>query len=388
MKLNKLRYEKDIKPFLGKVGMDKVVIKGFEIVSTDIEKLRDLDFKVSTEGKFKRPVLDAQRGYIKFSFIKGETSRVKKINVSTSFKDRVGTIDIAFFECTLPRMIDKKQGLNLLGIMSGEELKEALEEIQMELSNYGLEISFENAKFQEMELNTTIDLDREPDEYRKSLEYIRRLCPKTLKSERNGIFYDEEEGYLGFKAGNKSRDKKSYFKNVKMLRAGEIAEGEEIPTLLRMEDTYFKDAIKNKFTTNKVQYFIENFDKVGEVYQEQQRKDWVKNVYKQIQKDIKECEKLLVRYREDKVQNSIDSMLKNHYLLDVEILLKALKNTVRNNHFSREARKAIASALEIQREKMVGNICNFNEILSKLQYQKIRINLTKSVEKEIQKHTP
>lgn len=387
MKLNKLRYEKKIKPFLGNVGMDKAVIKGFKIVSTDIEKLRELGFKISTEGRYGRRVIDEKKGELNISFIKGETARVKKINISTNIKDGVGVIETSFLECTLPRMIDKKHGLNLLGIMSGEELKEAFEEIKRELSSYGLKISLDEAKFEELEVNTTIELEKEPDEYKKSLEYVRRLFPKTLKSERNGVYYDEKEGYLGSKVWNKSRNKKFYFKNVKMLRAGEIEEGEEIPTLLRIEDTYFKGSIKNKFFSNKLVYFIENFDKVVEVYQEQQKKDWINKVDKQIQKDIIECEKLLVRYREVKAQNYTDSVLKNHYLLDVEILLKALKSKVRSNHFSREARRTITSALEIQREKMVDNIYNFNEILSKLEQQKIEIELTQSIKNELQKYT-
>ncbi|MCS5422201.1 hypothetical protein [Psychrilyobacter piezotolerans] len=88
--------------------------------------------------------------------------------------------------------------------------------------------------------------------------------------------------------------------------------------------------------------------------------------------------------KEAKNRNSINSILKNHSILDIKILLGALKNTIRIDNFSREARRAITSALEIEREKMVGNICNFNEITSKLQYPKIKKKPTESIEKEIQ----
>lgn len=75
----------------------------------------------------------------------------------------------------------------------------------------------------------------------------------------------------------------------------------------------------------------------------------------------------------------------NEELLDIELILGALKETELKSNYSRECKKAIKSAQGVKRTKLFGNIALLNELLEKIGYNKIEIETSKSVKKLLEK---
>ena len=55
-------------------------------------------------------------------------------------------------------------------------------------------------------------------------------------------------------------------------------------------------------------------------------------------------------------------------------------------NYSRECKRIIKSALEVERIELFGNINKINEILEGIGYKKVVLNITKNTKKELEKH--
>lgn len=123
------------------------------------------------------------------------------------------------------------------------------------------------------------------------------------------------------------------------------------------------------------------------MFRQQLENDLINKLEKDIRSQIKNTIKILKQYKANKNKKSaIDEYIKNEELLDIVIILGALKDITSPNNYVRECKKAIESAQGVTRTNLFGNISLLNEILGKIGYGKIEINTSKIIEKLVKKY--
>lgn len=377
-----------------KVGIDRVLLKNLNIEQIDTQLLKQKGFIVIQDNEnniriFKdgRTGKDVKINYIKVSkkhnkeLLLINELRIGRLETKTAMLQKV---DYEHLDVTLPKGLSPKR-INDKNINTLEELKKALAEIEKELKELGFgKIDLLDTEIKEIEINANIKLNKPFNEYERVLDYINSLLPNRLKKGVNAK-YKADDIYTGFKAGNDSITLKAYDKkeNIRKKTGIEI-EGE----LLRLEYSLLgEQKIKDILNTNKLKEI--DFTLLDEAYKSLFNDDVVKKIYKDIDRQINHAKRQIQAYRKGTGGiSAIDKYLKNYQanLLDIEIVLGALKELDKNGHFSRQAKKAIKSATEIEGITLFGNISKLNEILEQLGYEKIDIKMTKGIEKEVKKH--
>lgn len=371
----------------GHIGIDRAVLKNIDFRQIDTELIGKNFVVMQGNKKHSFRIMRNQSGeelfinYVKISKSKGYIGSFNELIIGA--KEILNTINpYEFLDTTLPSVLSEK-GLNVNNINDVESLKKSLEILERELNQLGFgQVDLKKAQIEELELNINIELERDFKEYERALEYFRGLLPKRLKTKINSPFYPNEV-YTGFKVGNNSVSFKIYNKRAQILDDHKEDIGAEC---LRLEYRLLSaKKIKDAFGHNEVEELLKDFDQVERVFRAQLEKDLINKLEKDIQDQLKNTIKKLKDYKTKSGKSAIDEFIKNEELLDIELILGALKKTELKSNYSRECKKAIKSAQGVKRTKLFGNIALLNELLEKIGYNKIEIETTKSVKKLLEK---
>lgn len=366
------------------IGIDRVVFKALNLKNINAKLLRH-SFCISEGGDIFRVMIDKTGKELKVNCIKVKSSEEQPLKI-TSLSIGVKKIKTLrkpyeYLDVTLPKMLDE-EGINVSNVSSLMKFKKSLRKIEEELMSLGFtDIDLGKAQIKKLEININVPLQRNFDEYDGALRYLESLFPKTLKI---GHSYRDRlnNKYTGFKAFNDSVSIKFYDKRKQILEKHKKDIGYE---LLRIEYRMLKaEKVRGFIGTIEVNDILNNFSCIADSFKRGLEKDLISKIQKDINSQVDETAKVLKKYKRAG-KNAIDSCLKNDKIIDIEILLGALKKVEISNIYMREARKAIKSAGEINKENLFGNIKRLNEILRLLGYKKIKIETTKTVEEELKK---
>ena len=366
------------------IGIDRVVFKTLNLKNINAKLLRR-SFHISEGGDIFRVMIDKTGEELKVNCIKVKSSDEQPLKI-TSLDVGVKKIkklykSYEYLDVTLPKMFDE-EAINVSNVSSLMRFKRSLRKIEEELKLLGFtDIDLGKAQVEELEINVNVPLQKNFYEYEGALRYLKSLLPKTL---RRGQSYRDRlnNQYTGFKAFNNSVSIKFYDKRKQILEEHKKDIGYE---LLRIEYRMLKaEKVKGFIGTIEVNDILNNFSCIADSFKRGLEKDLISKIQKDINSQVDETSKVLKKYKRAG-KNVIDSCLKNDKIIDIEILLGALKKVEIPNIYMREARKAIKSAGEINKENLFGNIKRLNEILQLLGYKKIKIETTKTVEEELKR---
>lgn len=275
-------------------------------------------------------------------------------------------------------------GINLNNVSTIKEFNNFLGMLEKYLKRYICKkVNFSNAKIKKLETNVNVWLNNPFSDYERVFEFCREIFQKRMKKEINSPYFPNDI-YTGFKIGNGSNKIKFYDKRAQILSENEIDIKEEI---LRIEYTDENETkIKDYLGHNNITGLITDFSHLDKSFKKRLKKDLIDRIQKNIQCQIKDTIKMLKHYKAINRKSSIDEYIKNYKIFDIEIVLAALKEVENSKNYSRECKKAINSALAVEKEKLFGNINLLNEILEKLRYPKIEINMTEGIESLVQKY--
>src|SRR5699024_3737296 len=156
--------------------------------------------------------------------------------------------------------------------------------------------------------------------------------------------------------------------------------------LLRIEYVLESERkIKEVLKSNVLSEIIENdLESVKRAFKELLSKDIVSKLYESIKRQERQVIRYLKENRQVGKASAVDRYLKDYQtqMLDAEILLYAIKKTSGSNYM-RDSRKAIKSVKKVTGTQMIGNINKLNEILNKLLYENIKINISKKIKKKL-----
>lgn len=369
------------------IGIDRIVLKAIDIQQVNVGLMRQ-SFLIRENGEYFRIMIDgAGEGQIKVSYIKvksteGITLKINELDIGVK-KVNNQLIPYEYLDATLPSLLDDK-GLNVNNIQDVTSFIKSLEILEQELQELGFgQVDLKKAQIEELELNINIAIAREFGEYERPLKYIKGLLPRTLKKEqeyRNRVTGD----YTGFKCFNNSISFKIYNKRAQVQEEHNHDIGEE---LLRLEYRLLSgEKVKDLLGHNQVEELIKDFKQIERAFRVRLEKDFINKLEKDIQDQLKNTIKKLKDYKTKSGKSAIDEFIKNEELLDIELILGALKKTEHKSNYSRECKKAIKSAQGVKRTKLFGNIALLNELLEKMGYNKIEIETSKNVKKLLEKH--
>lgn len=374
------------------IGIDRMVLYnlGISRVDTDILELNGFTM-IKGESSNSRVFENVTGESITIDYIKVSKEQQSELVINElriGRKEITGNrnVDYENLEVNLSKSISSTK-TNEKNISNLEELKKSLEIVERELEELGFgKIDLSKADIKEIEININIELSRQFKEYEPVLEYLRELLPKQIKTAIGGSF--ESCGvYSGFKVGNRSIDLKFYDKRENVNRKYSLDIGKE---LLRMEYSYNSpQKIENTFgTKNLAAITKDNFKTISAAFKSELQGHLIDRIYKDIDKQQKHATRQIKSYKGVFGIGAVDNYLKNYQydLFDIEIILAALRDTERSNHYSRQAKKTINSALEIEGKELFGNINKLNEILGKLEFEKIELDITRGIKKEVGKY--
>lgn len=377
-----------------KAGIDRIKLKDLDIKQADLEILKLNGYTVIQTNKGNvRMIYDTAIGkelginYIKVSKKQDNTLIfnelvIGKLEIETAIKD----VEYERLDITLPKVMSETS-TNEKNINNLDGLQLTLERVSSELEKLGFgEVEIINSNLKEIEVNVNIELEREFEEYKPVLEYLRGLLPNRIKSAVNSS-HEPRGRYTGFKVGNDSIGLKFYDKKANILKKDNI---DIEKNLLRIEYSFKnEEKIKSVFGSNNLLEIVgDDFITIDRAFKWLLEDDLIDRVYKDIDKQIKHATKYIREYKAVKGISATNNYLKNHQanLFDVEIILIALRNTERTDNYSRVSKNTINSVAEIEGKSLFGNMQKLNEILEVLGYKKIEIDMTKGIKKEVKKH--
>lgn len=258
-------------------GIDKTVLRNWDIESIDFDKLRTSRSKIiiQTEG-YTIPVFNCKTGKL-------EELAYLKITDGFMFNTLQFGVKITGGKQIIYTFLDlhineDKGGGNNVKPLKIKEYHELISKIEKYLyTEYGLNVNLKKSKFETVELNKTIRLDRNFQEYRHILELMCMLAPKTYKNKKPK--YDNYKKITGIEIGNKSVNCKVYNKTEQMKAVYKI----------EVEGDYMR-----------IEYTLETSKKAEEVFDEKDisaltdeeiegylKKNIEKDLIKPIEKHIK-----------------------------------------------------------------------------------------------------
>lgn len=267
-------------------GIDKTVLRNWDIESIDFDKLRSKRSNtiIQTEG-YVTPVVDYKTGEVEqIAYIKitdGFMFNVLQfgVKVISGRQFTYGFLDLHINE-------DKGGGNNVKPLKT-KEYQELIEKIEKYLiTEYGVNINVKSAKFEKVELNKTIKLDRGFQEYRHILNLMCLLAPKTYK--KKDFIMDNYNNIKGIELWNKSLSCKIYDK-TKQVKAVYKIELEEdymrieytLETPKKVDDVFGGDSIFNLKDEEIEKYLKDSIEK-----------DLIKPIEKHIKQGDKELKKI------------------------------------------------------------------------------------------------
>lgn len=376
-----------------KIGLDRVLLKGLNILQIDTKLLKARGFTVIQDNsKCIRVMRDTEGketyiNYIKVSKRQDETLLINELRVGQKEIDTnifSNKVDYEHLDITLPKSLSETR-TNENNVSNTVELLESLKLIQDELEGLGFgKVNLLEAEIKEMEINQNIELERPFKEYERVLEYMQGLLPNRLKSDLNSN-YKAGNQYSGFKAGNKTMNIKMYDKKANVLRKSKKDIGKE---RLRIEYSFLNEQkIKDVFGDNRLGYIVkDDFNLIVKAFKQMLQDDLVDRLYKDIDKQLKQATRELVRYKSEKTKLSGMEYIFDHNVFDIEIILGALKKNTPKGNYARECKNLIDRSLEGKQKYLFGNIDKLNEILGEMGQAKIDIEMTKHIEKTVAKY--
>lgn len=377
------------------IGIDRIVLSmDMKEQRINREILSNID-AIVMQGNNKhsyRIMIDEDDQHLIINYIKIDKTKVDDIKFNSFTVGNKttggGIIPYNILDATLPKLLSGTS-TNEKNISNTQDLEIVLKilEDQLEALGFG-EIDLSKANIIEIEINTNIKLDAEFKEYEGALEYLRGLRRKDLRK-LGSRGYEKQGQYTGWYDGNGSVVIKMYNKKEDIKTRDKVEIGQE---LLRMEYKLLSGRkVKDTLGHNVVKDLLDDqgFKGMQEAFKEMLYKDMIQRVEKNINIQVDHAVKHIKKYVEiGGGSSAIDEYLKNHQanLLDIEVILEALRQVIRPANYARECRKAIKSTGKIEGKKLFGNINKLNEILIKLDYDPIKMDMTPVVKKEVEKH--
>lgn len=375
-----------------KVGIDRIICKDLEIKQVNIELLRSKGFIVIQDEKCIRILKDdegkdAYISYIRVSKEQDNTLLINDLKIGRLKKETNifnGMVDYEHLNINLPKGISKTR-TNENNISNTDDLMQSIKAVQDELEGLGFGmVNILNTELKEIEINVNVDLKKPFKEYEKVLSYLQDLLPKRLKSEVNNN-HKPKDRYTGFQSGNKSINIKMYDKRANIWKKTGQEIGKE---RLRIEYSLLNEQkIKDVFGSNKLNEIVaDEFELIDKAFKRLLQADLLNNLYKDIDKQLKHATKEIGRYKATKTKLSGQEYIFDNDILDIEIVLGALKENTLSNHYSRECKTLISRVLEGKQVKLFGNIEKLNEILEVLGQEKVDIKTTRNIKKLVNKY--
>lgn len=200
-------------------GIDKAIIKGWELESIQFEKLLSkTNVKIQTEG-YTTVVIEYEDttpvnvGYIKIN----DGNMFNTFQFGVKYTKGKRTI-YGFIDMHISAYKGKTNNLKPLLLYQYHELITEVGEYLKD--EYGIFINFMPSQFEMIELNKTIELDREFNEYKNILNLICLLAPKTYKDK--DIKLDNRNNIKEIIISNNSVKCKIYDKTKQLLSVYKI----------------------------------------------------------------------------------------------------------------------------------------------------------------------
>ena len=373
------------------IGIDRMVLKGFKIEQIDTNKLKEKGFIVLQDSDnalrlFKDANTDKEVGvnYIKVSKEIDENLYINELVIGRLEIDAniLNKVDYERIDLTIPNILSDTK-TNEKNANTTNEIERALKIVENELKGLGFgNVNLIDAEIKRLEMNANISLNKPFKDYERVLGYLQGLAPKRLKKGVNQT-HKPNNIYTGFKIGNKSICLKMYDKRENIRKKHNKDIGQE---LLRIEYVLESERkIKEVLKSNVLSEIIENdLESVKRAFKELLSKDIVSKLYESIKRQERQVIRYLKENRQVGKASAVDRYLKDYQtqMLDAEILLYAIKKTSGSNYM-RDSRKAIKSVKKVTGTQMIGNINKLNEILNKLLYENIEIDISNKLKKEL-----
>lgn len=266
-------------------GIDKTVLRNWEIESIDFDKLRSNGTKIiiQTEG-YATPIVNCKTG---------EVEQIAYLKITDAFMFNTlqfgvkltGGKQIVYGFLDL-HIDEERGGGNNVKPLKAEEYHELIEKIERYIiSEYGVNINLKSAKFEKLELNKTIKLDKSFQEYRHILNLMCLLAPKTYKS--RDFKRDNQNKVTGILLSNKSLSCKVYDKTKQVKAVYKIElEGE----YMRIE--YTLETSKKVDSVLKGNIYELTDEEIEKYLKDSIEKDLIKPLEKHIKKGNKELNKV------------------------------------------------------------------------------------------------
>lgn len=374
-----------------KVGIDRVVLKDLEIKQVDIELLIEKGFTVIQDKQSIRILKNADGKDEYISYIRVSKEQDDKLLINDLKIGRVktegnvfGSVDYEHLNINLPKGISDTR-TNEENISNTIDLMQSIKAVQEELEGLGFGIvDVLGAELKEIEININIDLKERFEEYEKVLHYIQELLPRRLKSGMN-TRHKPRNKYTGFQVGNKSINLKMYDKRTNILEKSGQDIGKE---RLRIEYTLLHEQkIRDIFKTNKLNEIVaDDFKLLDKAFHKLIKGDLMDKLYKDIDKQLQQATKEIRRYKDTKTKLSGMEYIFDYDVLDIEVILGALKENTSKGNYARECKTLIERCLEGKQIKLFGNINKLNEILKVLGQEKISVEMTNYIKKMLKKY--
>lgn len=350
-------------------GIDKTVLRNWDIESIDFDKLRKNGTKIiiQTEG-YTTPVINSKTGEVEqIAYLKikdGFMFNVLQFGVKVT-----GGKQIIYGFLDLHINGEEGAGHNVKPLKT-EEYHRLIREIEKYLSSeYGVNINLKTAKFEKVELNKTIKLDKSFQEYRHILNLICLLAPKTYK--KKDIIRDNQNNVKGIKLWNKSLNCKIYDK-TKQVKAVYKIEIEE--DFMRIEYTLeTPKKVDSVFVGSNI--FELSDEEIEKYLKDSIEKDLIKPLEKHIKQGDKELKKIA------KLEKEKDSKKWTRFFLlkavsmnnenDVPIVVskEQIESVLEKNISRKDSYKRTMKKLEVDfkdYKHLYGNIEKIEEIKSKI----------------------
>lgn len=281
-------------------GIDKTVIKNWELKGIYLDKLlKNNNVIIQTQGYTTTVLEKKTKEYVDIAYIKvKDTHKFNVLQFGVKLS-RGRIITYGFIDIHINSLENKINNLKPLSIKEYHKLIDSIREYL--ISEYGIYIDFKSAKFDKIELNKTIKLDRDFQEYKHMLSIISLLAPKTYKDK--SIRLDKMNNIKQISVSNKSVEFKIYDKTKQLIELYGIRVDNQY---LRIEytlktskkvESVFKSSYIVDLADNKINNYlndriekelinpIENHIKKGQIYlnriakEEKQRnpKKWVRS---------------------------------------------------------------------------------------------------------------
>lgn len=331
-----------------RIGLDKVVIKGFRIVKANLKKLRGRNnVTLEEQGKATYLLEDGES----FKFMKIKDNRMFGTLVAGSKDTRPYKTDYQSVEI----VIRDPETANLQNL-TVKEFKERVDVIFSYLEEeYGIVIDKTGTRISYMEINCTFYTKEEFQRYHRVLGLMMYNLPnkskKMIQIDKVNPCEETREVETYYR-GNKSMEIKIYDKkrHLKWIKGYEV-----VGNIMRIE-LILRTAQKvtEVFGTNLLWDLTDKM--INEYYYSQAEKLFEKRFRWWKRKNSKQLENLIMKHKEKNGQNWQQKLLdeccnyemEKHIplLLDIEDLLEQVKRIQRNGQYSRTKKSLLNKCVE------------------------------------------